>query len=50
MNYFVTRSRLWESAILLVACFTMFRPDWWLDQFYPPYVERPAREIPRARR
>jgi hypothetical protein len=45
MNWFVTRSRLWESAVLLAACFTMFRPDWWLDQFYPPYVERPAREI-----
>jgi hypothetical protein len=45
MNYFVTRSRLWESAVLLVACFTMFRPDWWLDRLYPPYVERPAQEI-----
>jgi len=45
MNYFVTRSRLWETLVLLIACFTMFRPDWWLDRIYPRYVERPAREI-----
>ncbi len=34
MGYFVTRSRLWESALLLVACFALFRPDWWLDRVY----------------
>jgi len=45
MNWFVTRSRLWETAILLLACFTLFRPDWWLDQFYPKYRELPAREL-----
>src|SRR5690606_4283213 len=37
MNWFITRSRLWESAILLLACFTLFRPDWWLDQAYPKW-------------
>ena len=45
MNWFITKSRLWESAILLLACFTLFRPDWWLDQFYPKYRELPAREL-----
>jgi TRAP transporter 4TM/12TM fusion protein len=45
MNWFVTRSRLWESAILLVCVFTLFRPGWWLDQFYPAAVEVPAREF-----
>lgn len=45
MNWFVTRSRLWESAVLVLACFTLLRPDWWLDQLYPKYVERPAQEI-----
>jgi hypothetical protein len=42
MNWFVTRSRLWESAVLLLVCFTLFRPDWWLNQFSPPYEEVPA--------
>jgi hypothetical protein len=45
MNWFVTRSRLWESAVLLLACFTLFRPDWWLNQISPAYVERPASEF-----
>jgi TRAP transporter 4TM/12TM fusion protein len=45
MNYFATRSRLWESAVLLVVCFALFRPDWWLNQLYPATVELPAREL-----
>ncbi|HEX2216996.1 MAG TPA: TRAP transporter permease [Xanthobacteraceae bacterium] len=45
MNWFITRSRLWETAVLLVCCFTLFRPGWWLDRFYPAHVERPAAEL-----
>jgi hypothetical protein len=45
MNYFATRSRLWESAILLVACFALFRPDWWLNQVHPATVELPASQL-----
>ncbi|WP_119300684.1 TRAP transporter permease [Dongia deserti] len=45
MNWFVTKSRLWESAVLLLVCFTLFRPDWWLNQFSPPYEEVPASEF-----
>ena len=45
MNWFVTRSRLWESAILMLVCFTLFRPDWWLNQFTAPYEEVPASEF-----
>lgn len=45
MNWFVTRNRLWESAVLLVACFALFRPDWWLDQAYPKWTEVPAKEL-----
>ncbi len=45
MNWFVTKSRLWESAVLLLVCFTLFRPDWWLNQVSPPYEERPASEF-----
>jgi TRAP transporter 4TM/12TM fusion protein len=45
MNWFVTKSRLWESAVLLLVCFTLFRPDWWQNRFSPPYEERPAAEF-----
>lgn len=45
MNWFIVRSRLWESAVLVLVCFTLLRPDWWIDQFYPRYVERPGQEF-----
>jgi hypothetical protein len=45
MGWFVTKSRLWESAILLVACFALFRPDWWIDRFYPASMEVPATQL-----
>jgi len=45
MNWFVTKSRLWESVALLLISFTLFRPDWWLNQVSPPYEELPASEF-----
>ncbi|WP_230530015.1 TRAP transporter permease [Microvirga roseola] len=45
MNYFATRSRLWETAVLLIVCFALFRPDWWLNRFHAPTVELPASEL-----
>jgi TRAP transporter 4TM/12TM fusion protein len=45
MNWFITKSRLWETAVLLICCFTLFRPGWWLDRFYPAAVEVPAKEF-----
>jgi hypothetical protein len=45
MNWFIVRSRIWESAVLLICCFALFRPGWWLDRFYPPTVEIPAKEF-----
>jgi TRAP transporter 4TM/12TM fusion protein len=42
MGWFVVKSRLWESAALLLVCFSLFRPDWWLNRVYEPFVERPA--------
>jgi len=42
MNWFVIKSRLWESAVLLLCCFVLFRPGWVLDRFYPSSVEVPA--------
>ena len=45
MGWFMTKSRLWESAILLVACFALFRPDWWIDRFYPASIEVPAAQL-----
>ncbi|MBI2528075.1 MAG: TRAP transporter permease [Candidatus Rokubacteria bacterium] len=44
-NYFQTRSRWWETAALLLACFMLFRPDWFVDRLYEPYREVPASQI-----
>ncbi|MFC3061815.1 TRAP transporter permease [Paenirhodobacter populi] len=45
MNWFVTRNRIWETVALLVICFSLFRPDWWLNQFSDPYESRPPSEF-----
>jgi hypothetical protein len=44
-NWLITRNRWYETVALLVICFTLFRPDYWLDQIQQPFVERPAGEI-----
>ena len=37
-GYWMTFSRKWESAALLLIAFTLFRPGYWLDQVSPPYI------------
>lgn len=44
-GWFLTRSRWYESVLLLLICFTLFRPGFWLDQFKAPYDQRPASEL-----
>jgi len=36
-GYMFTRNRKWESALLLLIAFTLFRPGYWLDKVSPPY-------------
>jgi TRAP transporter 4TM/12TM fusion protein len=45
MGWFLTRSKLWESAALLLICFAMFRPGFFMDQMYEPYTQTPAAQI-----
>lgn len=40
MGYFLTRSRLWESALLIGAAFILFRPGFFLD-----YIEAPFERV-----
>lgn len=40
-GYFLTRNRLWESAVLLLVAFTLFRPQYWVDQIVPPFQTVP---------
>jgi TRAP transporter 4TM/12TM fusion protein len=45
MNYFLTKSRLWESAVLLIVTFTLMRPDFWMNKLYPPFDEVDPRRL-----
>jgi TRAP transporter 4TM/12TM fusion protein len=38
-GYFFARSRWYESLTLLLVCFTLFRPGFWMDMIHPPFDE-----------
>lgn len=45
MKWFRTRCTWPEVAMLLLATFLFFRPDWVINQFSPKYVKAPAVDI-----
>jgi TRAP transporter 4TM/12TM fusion protein len=48
LGWFHSRCRWWEIVLLLAATFVLFRPDYFMDELYPPYTEAPASEIFRV--
>ncbi|WP_392386679.1 TRAP transporter permease [Marinomonas primoryensis] len=36
-GYFFAKSKWWESTLLILVAFTLFRPGFWLDQVTPPF-------------
>ncbi|BAT58847.1 DctM-like transporters [Variibacter gotjawalensis] len=44
-HWLIVRNRIWETLALLLICFTLFRPGWWLDWIKPPYTEAPASQL-----
>ncbi|MCA8907520.1 MAG: TRAP transporter permease, partial [Rhodospirillaceae bacterium] len=44
-GYFFARSRIYESAALLLVAFTIFRPGAWMDMAFPPTTSAPGSEI-----
>lgn len=47
-GYFLVRSRLYESALLLLVAFTLFRPGFWMDMLHDPYQEVPPAQLAQA--
>ncbi|TDQ34257.1 TRAP transporter permease [Thiopseudomonas denitrificans] len=47
-GWFVVRSRWYESVLLLLVAFTLFRPGFWLDQIHDPYQEIPPGSFVQA--
>ena len=44
-GYFLTKNRIWETVALLLVAFTLFRPGFWWDKFFPPLTEKPAANL-----
>ncbi|WP_288903648.1 TRAP transporter permease [uncultured Sneathiella sp.] len=36
-GYFMTKSKFWESILLILIAFTLFRPGFWMDIISPPF-------------
>jgi TRAP-type uncharacterized transport system fused permease subunit len=47
-GFFLTRTRWYESAALLLVCFTLFRPSFWMDKIVPPFERHPVSELSRV--
>lgn len=45
MGYFLTRSKMWESAALMFAAFVLFRPGFFLDAVIEPYQRETAASV-----
>ena len=44
-NWLITRNRWYETVLLLLICFTLFRPGYWLDRVQVPFEARPAADL-----
>lgn len=44
-RYWLTSNRWWETVILLILAFSLFRPGFWWDRIYPPEQQLAASEI-----
>lgn len=47
-GWFITRNRFYESALLLLIAFSLFRPGYWMDMISPPYDILPPSQIEEA--
>ena len=44
-GWFLTRSRWYESLLLLLIAFSLFRPGYWMDLLHDPYQQVPPSEL-----
>ncbi len=44
-GYFLTKNRIWETIALLLIAFTLFRPGYFWDMAFPPFIEKPGTEL-----
>lgn len=44
-GFFLARNRAYETVLLLLIAFTLFRPGFWMDMISPPFVETAPNQI-----
>ena len=44
-NWFLTRNRWYETVGLLFIAFALFRPGFFMDDYFPPYKTMPAAQL-----
>ncbi len=44
-GWFVTKNRWWETILLLLVAFTLFRPGFFWDRVFPPLTEKAPVEL-----
>ncbi|MCE2570153.1 TRAP transporter permease [Motilimonas eburnea] len=44
-GFWLVKTKWWEVVGLLLVAFTLFRPGFWWDEFYPPTEQVPAAQI-----
>ncbi len=47
-GWFLARNRIWETVLLLLIAFTLFRPGFWMDMVSPPFEDVPPAQIEQA--
>lgn len=47
-GFMVTRNRWYESLLLLLVAFTLFRPAFWMDKIHDPYETLPGAQFEQA--
>ena len=47
-RYFIVANRWWETVLLLLVAFSLFRPDVYRDWFYPPFELQPAGDVQKV--
>ena len=47
-GHFLVKSRWYESVLLLLVAFTLFRPGFWMDLAHDPYRDIPPAELAQA--
>jgi len=47
-GWFLARNRIYETVLLLLIAFTLFRPGFWMDMVVPPFEDVPPAQIEQA--